>query len=353
MLQQRHNIATINHGEPGVKKKMNGGNKERKQGISDIFECRPAREWLRGAKKLPRAPLVGELWAEGEIAVMFGRTGAGKSIFAVQLAEAIARGRAVEPFQNLSGQNNVVYVDLERPAAQFIKRYSAEMDPETYRTAGPSYKFALNLIRVEPKNEARMEPDKLARLIEATGAKVLIIDGLAYFFKYTIPREAAAVMLELRRLRKRFGISILVTMNATRSAARRPITPADLPCSAVITAAADTVFAIGRCVSRPNGRYIKQLKSGSRDTALDAGHVPYFRLIQQNGNFPAFDFVNYTTEAAILASDGGAWEYNRLHEIRTLRDKGLTIRAIAAHLAMSRSAVHRLLSIAIKHVPNR
>ena len=188
-----------------------------------------------------------------------------------------------------------VYLDLERTAEQFIKRYSPERDPETNRIMGKPYGFSYNLIRVEPKNEAQMEPEKIAELVAATGAKVLVIDSLAYFMKYSVPREAAVLMMELRRIRKRFGISILLIIHATRSKAVRPITLADLPCSAVIAAAADSVFAIGRCTSRHNGRYIKHLKSAGRDTILEAEHVPYFVVAHRDGNFPALDFVNYTS----------------------------------------------------------
>lgn len=324
---------------------MNETNNENTN-ISELFEIKAARELLRGAKKIPRGTLLGELWGTGEIAVVFGGTAAGKSIFAVQLAEALAGGRSVEPFSNVGGQQKVIYLDLERPAAQFIKRYSPEPDPETHRITGEPYKFSLNLTRVGPKNEARMEPEALGSLIAATGARVLVIDNLQYFMKYGVPREAAAVMRELRRLRNRLGISILVTMNATRSAGKRGITAADLPCSAVITAAADSVFAIGRCVSRSHGRYIKHVKAGSQDTALGADHVAYFVIEHRDGNFPAFKFINYTTEEAALAADGGRWESRRLNDVNTLREQGMTIRAIAERLGMSRSAVHRRTKIA-------
>lgn len=315
--------------------------------VSDIFDLKPAKEWLRNAKKIPRGALLGELWAENEIAVLFGRSGAGKSIFAVQLGDQLARGGiGPEPFSSYTSALKTVYLDLERPAEQFIKCYSPERDPETRRIMGKPYGFSHNLIRVEPKNDAKMDLGKVAGLVEATGAKVLIIDGLAYFLKYTVPREAAEVMKELRRIRKRFGVSILVTMNATRSVARRPLNLADLPCSSVIAAAADSVFAIGKCTSRHNGRYIKHLKAGSRDTPLGAEYVPYFVTEHRDGNFPSFKFIDFCEETAVIAPDGGAWERWRMKDVQRLRNEGLTIRAIAEELGMSRSAVHRRLRIA-------
>lgn len=313
--------------------------------VNDLFEVRTARDWFRDEKSVSRATLFGELWGDGEIAVVFGRTGSGKSLLAVQIAEAIARGQHVEPFENTTGRQTVVLLDLQRTAEQFIKRYSPEFDPETFKRTGRPYKFSLNLIRVEPKHEVPMEPESIAKLIETTGARVLVIDHLQYFMKYGAPREAAAIMRELRRLRRRYGVSILATMNTTRAVQKRGITAADLPCSAAITAAADSVFAVGRCTSRSNGRYIKHIKTGSQDTALDAEHVPYCSLDRRDGTFPELKFVGYTRETDVLLPDDGRWERGRLHDVKALREQGFTIRAIAEQLGMSRSAVHRHIKI--------
>lgn len=317
------------------------------QDISDVFELRTAKEWLRDSKKIPIAPLLGELWAESEIAVIFGKSGTGKSIFAVQLADQLARGgHGLEPFATYKGPQKVVYLDLERTSTQFIKRYSPERDPETHKITGKPYGFSYNLIRVEPKHEGKMEPAKIGELIAATGAKVLVIDSLAYLMQQPTAREAAALLQELRKIRNRFGISMLLIMNATRSKAIRPLTLADLPFSAAITAAVDSVFAIGKCTSRDGGRYIKHLKSAGRDVTIGSEHVPYYSLKHRDGNFPAFDFVGFSDESAVIANDGGRWERLRLNDVTDLRREGMTIREIAAELGMSRSAVHRRLRIA-------
>ncbi len=41
--------------------------------------------------------LFGEFWLEGELSLMFGEAGAGKSVLAVQIAQAIASGEAFAP----------------------------------------------------------------------------------------------------------------------------------------------------------------------------------------------------------------------------------------------------------------
>ena len=58
-----------------------------------MLEIRPASKWiLPGSKQRPSAELFGSLWREGEVAVLFGETGVGKSVLAAQISESIARG---------------------------------------------------------------------------------------------------------------------------------------------------------------------------------------------------------------------------------------------------------------------
>lgn len=56
------------------------------------------------------------LWYENELAVLFGRTNTGKSIYAVQIVEYITK--------NLN--KGVVYIDLEMSMKQFQQRYTSK-----------------------------------------------------------------------------------------------------------------------------------------------------------------------------------------------------------------------------------
>src|SRR5688572_29927954 len=63
-------------------------------------------------------------WREGELALMLGPAGAGKSVLAVQIADALARGCGMEGFQMPAGRRKVLYVDLAFSDRQFGERYS-------------------------------------------------------------------------------------------------------------------------------------------------------------------------------------------------------------------------------------
>jgi RecA-family ATPase len=49
--------------------------------------------------RAPASHIFDEFWRDGELALLFGASGVGKSIFAVQLAEAIARGTKIGNFR--------------------------------------------------------------------------------------------------------------------------------------------------------------------------------------------------------------------------------------------------------------
>ena len=66
--------------------------------FDSMFETRPANECTRTTEaKKQQHDLFGPLWRTGELAVLVGESGVGKSVLAVQIAESIAaameRGR--------------------------------------------------------------------------------------------------------------------------------------------------------------------------------------------------------------------------------------------------------------------
>ncbi len=315
----------------------------------EIFEIKTANECLSEAADEPPMMLFGDLWVTGELSVMFAEAGGGKSLVAVQIAESIARGKAIEPFELTAPAQKVLYIDLEQSASQFRRRYTAEAATEAGRKPPRELKrhrFSNNFLRFSFKDTADLNASKLAPVIEASGAKVVIIDNIAYLQRYSIPRETAAVMRELRRLKNRFGLSILVLTHTARSVPRRGLAAADMACSGVMTNFADNIFAVGRCRNDASARYIKHIKPGASALAYGAAHLPWFRIVNRKETFPVFEFQGYQTETALLAGDGDNYEWRTIREIKTRSVGGAKIREIAADLNMSKSTVQRYLKMA-------
>src|SRR4051794_7053392 len=88
----------------------------------------------------PDLPMVFDaFWQPAELALLFGSRGVGKSLLAVQIAEAIARGTRIlgEGDSEIPPQR-VLYVDLVMSGLQFASRYEPyEFAPEFYRDTPP------------------------------------------------------------------------------------------------------------------------------------------------------------------------------------------------------------------------
>jgi len=112
---------------------------------AEIFQSRTLRRandaFAAGVK--PPRPLFGEFWREGELALLFGAAGTGKSLLAVQLAESLARGRRFEGLDGPAKPLSVLYVDLVLSDAQFVMRYSRD----TRGGARRGYRFSARFFR--------------------------------------------------------------------------------------------------------------------------------------------------------------------------------------------------------------
>ncbi len=311
-------------------------------GRPEVLDLRPGNDWLKAGGERPRA-LFGELWKTGELCVMFGEAGVGKSLLAVQIADSIAKGRGVEPFGPEAGPRRVLYVDLEKTASQFAERYT-EADPDR---AGRRrrHNFSKRFDRVAPLDGGYVRAAEIGRRIESSGATVVVIDNLSHMLRGGLPREAAAAMRELRRVRSAYGVSILVVASAARSTRRSGITAADMAWARTVAPLADNIFAVGRC--RSGGRYIKHLKPNSAAAEEGSGEVARFRIERVGGTFPSFVHDGFGVEAHLRAGDDDEHERETMERIlRMSEEEGLSVRDIADEIGMPKSTVHRYLQAA-------
>ena len=109
---------------------MSSGNTD----TDDVFIVKTANEWMEDAKKIPNPhPLWLNIWNEGELCCLFADSYVGKSIYAVQIATAIAQ------------KQNVLYFDFELTEKEFQLRYTNEKES--------LYMFPNKLYRVEADPE--------------------------------------------------------------------------------------------------------------------------------------------------------------------------------------------------------
>ncbi|HMJ09084.1 MAG TPA: AAA family ATPase [Pyrinomonadaceae bacterium] len=338
----------------------------------ELLDVRTANEWLRAAKGRPvPKKLFGPMWLEGELAIMFADTAKGKSLLAVQIAESIARGYsppflggvaaasadgAAAPLAMEARPQTVLYFDFELSDKQFEMRYAGEHNPKRGDFLKGHYRFSDRFRRVEISLNARLPGDfpsfdeyllaEIERLVRRTRARIVIIDNITYLKRTNDgTRDAVSLIKRLRKLKRQYGLSILALAHTARRGHDRPITVGDLQGSKVLANFADNIFAIGQSRLDAATRYIKHLKPRSSAMKYDAGSVLSFRIGWQSGNFLGFEYLGTASEAEHL--DAGLYTADReaVTKIKELSDDGMSIRAIAAELGLSKSKVHRLLHL--------
>ncbi|MEQ1764625.1 MAG: AAA family ATPase [Pyrinomonadaceae bacterium] len=325
--------------------------------LNDLVEIRPMNDWMRAASTLPvPKQLFDDLWREGELAILFGDTGKGKSALAVQIGESIARGRPMHPFGLTAKPRDVLLLDFEMTEKQIEMRYSADHDPDKGEALKKKYSFSKRFHRVVVRPEILYrhdgEPletvlrDLLQPLITETGASVLIIDNITHLKRTAESyRETVPIMKELQRLKRRFGLSILVIAHTRKRDAKRKLSINDLQGAGSLASGADNVFAIGQSRRNSGERYIKHLKPRNAEAMYDGSHVPVFRLNKIGGNFLGFAFNEFASEAVLLAEPKEGKDWPMIERIKQMHDEKKSIRAIADELDLTKTSVHRYLQM--------
>jgi len=289
---------------------------------------RKANECILNFKQLkPPDKLFDEFWSEGELALLFGPRATGKSILAVQIAEAIARGRGVDGFEMTEKRHKVLYVDLRLSERQFGMRYTGE---------SRQYKLSENLYRDRPAWDEDL-CKWLREKISENGFRVVVIDDLsAVRMTFDGTRETLKLMRELKQLKDELGLSVLVLAGSQEQRRGELISESHMLRSRVLCDAADSVFAIGVHAGNPRFRYLVQTRSLSAAIKWHAGNGPVCSIKRSDDGFLGMAF----DERFVAEVDEETRQL--ICNIKWRRDAGAGYREIAEELGIARSTAHRL-----------
>src|SRR5258706_5179079 len=261
----------------------------------------PLNDWIVEQKGVAAGrAFFGEFWLEGEMAMLFANAGQGKSVLAMEIAEAIAHGKPVGPLSMTAGKRKVLYVDLEMNVRQVTMRYTADGDGGG--TLKKRHRFPADLRRVEldadrllsgnsPEQTAGLFGQRIESEVKQHGATVLVIDSLTALKRsYYGSNELLPILRTLKRLARNHELSILVLADAPVAERSQSLTLSGLGGLKAAADAADSVLAIGASRHDPCGRYVKQLFSRSTPIVFSALHVPLFLLKKIDGNFLRIHF---------------------------------------------------------------
>jgi RecA-family ATPase len=276
---------------------------------------------------------------------MFGSAGIGKSILAVQIADAIAKGVKIQNFDGPQEPMRVGYFDFELSDTQHLKRYSDEKG-NVYQFSDNFWSFEISPDLSIPKgmNYQDFILSEIEKRIIKHRLEVVVIDNLtALNDNVTESKDASELMQRLRSLKSRYKISMLVIGHTPKRDISRPLTRNDMSGSMNLINFCDSAFAIGESVKESNVRYAKQVKTRSAEYKYDSENVAIFRIVK-NGCYLCFEHTGFDSEKEHLRDRTDA-EINELNEkiIALHQNENLSYAQIAKQLNTSKSKVARVI----------
>jgi len=249
---------------------------------------------VKAKAQSPITPLFDVFWLKGELAFLFGSVDVGKSILAVQIADAISKGVKIQGFDGPQKPMKVGYFDFELSDSQFLKRYSDK--------SGNVYEFSPNFLRAEIDAKAEIPKgiDYILERIENTiihnRIEVAVIDNLtALVSNINKTKYIMGFMRKLLLLKSRQNISMLVTC---------PYLIRDLCLLITIcdndSRFCDSAFAIENSAKGRHLRYLKQIKTRSAELKYDK-NVAVFYLVKRN-RFIGFEHIGFDDEREHLCN---------------------------------------------------
>jgi hypothetical protein len=313
----------------------------------ELFTIRTANTWLQQASKRPVPKMLfGKFWYQGELCILFADSNLGKSILAVQIANAISIGESMEPFTFEAEAQPVLYCDFELSDKQFEARYSVDYQDH--------YHFSHNFYRAELNPDSDMPPgfkdyDEylsacLERSIVQTGTKVVVIDNLTYLRgENEKAKDALPLMKHLKALKNRYGLSILALAHTPKRDLSLEITRNDLQGSKMLMNFCDSAFTIGESVTGKSMRYLKQIKQRNTNQVYDSTNVCVCE-INKPANFLQYQFAGHGVEADHLRKPKRSPNSGQhTEQVLALRAEGKSLREIGALLGMSFQKVDRII----------
>lgn len=317
----------------------------------DLFKIRSANKWLEEASthQVPKM-LFGKFWYEGELCILFADSNLGKSILAVQIANSINRGTAIEPFEFEAEPQPVLYYDFELTSKQLEARYSREF-ADHYVFRDDLYRGQLNDMELPEgfSNFNQYLNYALERSIVQTKAKVIVIDNITYLgTENEQAKDALPLMKHLKALKNKYDLSILVLAHTPKRDMSLAITRNDLQGSKMLMNFCDSSFAIGESQADNNLRYLKQIKQRNTEQVYGADNV-CICTINKPHNFLQYQFVSYGKEWEHLRKQQtDQFDESLINRAVELKALGLTLREIGSEMGITHQRADRLLKAAGK-----
>lgn len=279
--------------------------------FASYLRVRDANQVLLEAADQPdMLQLAGTLLEQQGITLMFAQPGVGKSIFAVQVADAVSRGRMVFEegvLVNEAPAMRTGFFDFELLDKEFYKRYSNREDPlNTFQFSDTFFRIDINPNFTEFSDSEDIEKQIISEIESAIltfKLDFIVIDNISALISQGAhdPNVALRVMASLKRLRIKYGLTLLVLAHTTKQYNKsKSIEMEDMGGASALQNFAPTIFAIGRNANDDGELYIKQVK-GRNGCLFGKDNIIRCEIHKRNGNFLSFDYRGQGREPDMLA----------------------------------------------------
>ncbi|MDX9694325.1 MAG: AAA family ATPase [Bacteroidales bacterium] len=293
-----------------------------------ITILRTANQCIEDAMKLPALKKnFGTFWFSGDLVILAGDTGVGKTLLAVLIAIGLTSDQNQILGQEVEVQVVVLYYDFELREEHFLERY------RNFKFSNILYRSTFNK---DYEGKDQFSIDIIKEDIEKTGAKVVIIDNITVLESKTTQdaETAKKIINELNKLRKR-GISILVLAHTPKIPRGIPIDINHLAGSKYLANLVDSVFFIARSSESPKYRYLKNMKPRNTE---DTDQVVVIEVYKDD-NLLGFRFVKVDEEINHIKSLNSSEKDKMLEQVMEMINQNIPYREIAKELGIPKSTV--------------
>ena len=258
--------------------------------ILDFISVKNGKELFATANESDKEPrhIFGHFLYEGEMSILFGEAGVGKSLLAYDIAFFVSGGG--HEWEGLESPNiPTLYIDLGMSTKQFVSRY---------KTAEPYIPDTFHRAMIDPtelsEKEILPEVKKMIAGMQATDnpPKFIIIDNITNGFgTMTASTKMRNLLSEFKNLKEKFGLTILLIANSKTRKTRKEIELNDLGSWTNHLNFIDSAFAIGQSQCGKKYKYVKQIKTREDDSLDDVMSVKV-----EGEPFLHYEYLSYDSE---------------------------------------------------------
>lgn len=260
----------------------------------------------QGASMPEQKMLCGTLLYQFQVAFLFGPPGTGKSIFAIQMADAMSKGMDTIPniLTNECEPQRVLYIDFELTNRNIWKRYNGyKFHDENLMRASVDDDFSDYDKRIDQIAQQQIE-----RQIIHEKPTVLIIDNITYLTAESSQDTNIAMQLMKRLVgyKKKYDLTMLVVAHTSKKYSKySEFEQGDMAGSANLPNFADAQFGIRTSAQDSRMKYIKQFKTRDSEETYGAENVIVCETTttskNYSSNFLCFDWLRCEPERSHLA----------------------------------------------------